>query len=138
MNDDATRSVLLVVGSRLAAEREHRPLAYELCGRVQAAGGAGALDAVVCSDLWYLNHPGLQSRPVISVGPPGDNALSARLVDRLPVATAIEGVFAVQLDLDFVDLKACLWGVDVDSTRLAVDAFAERYLDDFVRQSRAA
>ena len=42
---------------------------------------------------------------------------------------------------DFTELTACCWGVDTESTGHAVEAFAERYLDDFLEaatKTRAA
>jgi len=45
---------------------------------------------LVCSDVWYLNNDPLRSRPTISIGGPGVNALSAYLADKLPSAFAIE------------------------------------------------
>ena len=91
------------------------------------------MSVVVCSDLWYLNAGGLRGRPTISVGGPGVNALSAHLRGRIPIAFAVEDVLMVQVDLDFVDLSACCWGVDHRATVLALDAFVQRYLDQFMQ-----
>jgi len=136
MRDESGQTVLLVVGAHLRAEREHRPLAYTLRDRLAAMiGPDGPLAPLVCTDLWYLNQPPLRARPTISLGSPAENALTAYLVDKLPVATAVEGLFAVQLDLEFIDLQACIWGADEDATAAAVDVFTDRYLDDFLRES---
>lgn len=130
--------ILIVVGAHLRAEVGDRPLAYLLRRRMlewlKEDDGDGQYGGrvVVCSDVWYLNREELRSRPAISVGGPGVNAFSAFLADKLPSAFSIEGVLLVQLDLDFEDRLACVWGMDHASTVSAVDAFIERYLDDFM------
>ncbi len=133
--------MLIVTGSTPRAETADRPLAYRLRERMLALLNAAsaedpdarAVSVVVCSDLWYLNADGLRGRPTISVGGPGVNALSAHLRGRIPVAFAVEDVLMVQVDLDFVDLSACCWGADHRATVLALDAFVQRYLDQFMQ-----
>ena len=39
----------------------------------------------------------------------------------------------IQMDPEFVDLRACLWGMDHDMTAASIDVFEERYLDGFMR-----
>lgn len=95
-------------------------------------------DIVVCSDLWYLNSNELRSRPTVSIGPPGVNALAAYLGDKLPSAFTIEDVLTVQMDLDFVDLIASCWGTSCSRTTSAVEAFSERYLEEFMRRAVTA
>jgi hypothetical protein len=134
---DSDRLILIVTGAHLRAETGDRPSAYRLRNRMlRGLGRDGGEDpeapVVVCSDLWYLNRDELRSRPTISVGAPGVNALSAYLGDKLPSAFAIEGVLVVQLDPAFEDRMACCWGVDHAATSAAVDAFCERYLEDFM------
>lgn len=135
INED--RLILIVTGAHLRAEVDDRPIAYGLRRKMLDWLGSHAIagDAttvVVCSDVWYLNQDSLRSRPTVSIGGPGVNALSAYLADKLPSAFAIENVLLVQADLDFVDVAACCWGVRGDATGAAVDAFAERYLDAFM------
>ncbi|MFM9995348.1 MAG: hypothetical protein ACKVU4_06050 [Phycisphaerales bacterium] len=138
MSTSTDQLILIVVGAHLRAETGDRPLAYLLRQRMLEWLGEGEGDGqyggsvVVCSDVWYLNREELRSRPAISVGGPGVNAFSAFLADKLPSAFSIEGVLLVQLDLDFEDRLACVWGMDHASTVSAVDAFIERYLDDFM------
>lgn len=145
MQIDPDRLILIVVGAHLTAEAEDRPLAYRLRERLMewlAANAEGdhpvvehAARVLVCTDLWYLNNDALRTRPTISVGSPSVNALSAFLGDKLPSAFAIEDVLLVQFDLDLEDLIACCWGVNQSATLAAVDAFAERYLEDFMREA---
>jgi hypothetical protein len=128
-----------VTGAHLRAEATDRPTAYRLRAHFADAlarrghpHSAAAPRILVCTDLWYLNNDPLRSRPTVSVGGPGVNALSAFLADKLPSAFAIEDILMVQADLDFNDVIASCWGRDPDATAAAVDAFTERYLDDFL------
>lgn len=139
---DVERLLLIVVGAHLRAEVADRPLAYALRDRVDAwlDARAGAIDGhrpdvIVCTDIWYLNNEELRSRPTISIGGPGVNALAAYLADRLETAFVVEDVLAVQVDLDFVDPVASCWGTTHDSTRAAIDAFCDRYLDAFLEDA---
>ena len=127
--------VLVVVGSGLRAEEEDRPIAYELASRVREH--LEHLDApearpVVCSDIWFLNDESLRDTPVVSIGGPGDNALTAYLGDKIPPALAIDGSLLVQADLSFDRLQACCWGSNMKGTRAATDAFARKYLGHFL------
>ncbi|MCA9293497.1 MAG: hypothetical protein KDA20_06765 [Phycisphaerales bacterium] len=140
---DTERLLLIVTGAHLRAERSHRPLAYRLHDVIaqRFAGDdamRGALDVLVCSDLWYLNNEDLRHRPTISIGEPGVNALAAFLADRLEPAFVVDDVLSVQLDLDGVDLVASCWGTTPGATASAIDAFVERYLDAFLTRAAGA
>lgn len=93
-----------------------------------------AFDVLVVSDVWYLNNEELQALPVVSVGGPGVNALTANLGDRIPSAFVIENDLIVQVDLDFHDLRAVCWGMDHEATARSVDAFLERYLEGYLTE----
>ncbi len=138
---DTSSAILIVVGAHLRAEVTDRPLAYRLRERLlawldaeHASSPDAAPEVIVCTDLWYLNADELRSRPTISVGPPGVNALTAYLADKVPSAFAIDNVLSVQLDTDFLDLTACCWGNEQSATASAIDAFCERYLDRFMER----
>lgn len=131
--------MLIVTGVTLRAEAVDRPIAYRLRETVSdrlAALTSGsdtlAPEVVVCSDVWWLNHAELRVCPTISVGAPESSALTAYLASRLPTAFAVTPRFVVQTDLSLTDLMACCWGASGDATSAAVDAFVERYLDDFL------
>jgi hypothetical protein len=136
---DSRHLLLIVVGAHLRAEEADRPLAYQLQARVRAwqRQHKGVLNVkltpVVCSDVWYLNHPDLQRRPTISLGGPGVNGLSAYFAQQLKSARADEQQIVIQIDGDFVDLRVCIWGTDHALTRRGIDLFVERYLDGFLR-----
>jgi hypothetical protein len=145
MEIQTDRLILIVTGAHLLAEASDRPIAYGL--RRQMAEWLAEHGhredpenprLVVCSDVWYLNNDPLRSRPTISIGGPGVNALSAYLADKLPSAFSVENVMLVQADLDFVEVVALCWGMDAAATAGAVEAFAQRYLDGFMEAATKA
>lgn len=124
-------TILIVTGAHLAAEASDRPLAYylrEQIGLVRA-GEAGAL---VCSDLWYLNHAELRECATVSIGGPTVSALAAYLAPRLPSVLAVDGVYMVQMDVEGERPVASCWGSDEDGTAAAVQAFVERHMEEFL------
>lgn len=139
---DVQRLILIVTGVQLNAELGDRPLAYRVKDEMASAiarltppeAGDPPLVPVVVSDVYYLNSEPLQTRPTLSLGGPGVNALSAMLVDKLPTAVAIENVLVIQMDLDMNDARAAVWGMNHLDTVRAVELFvARKYLDLFVR-----
>ncbi len=133
------RLILIVTGAHLRAEVTDRPIAYGLRKSMTdwlAAHGQpespGHPRVLVCSDVWYLNNDPLRSRPTVSIGGPGVNALSAFLADKLPSAFAVEDVLLVQADPEFTEVIACCWGRDQRATSAAVEAFTQRYLEAFM------
>jgi hypothetical protein len=123
----------IVTGAHLAAEVGDRPWAYWLRERVEASALAARVGtAVVCTDLWYLNHDELRGRPTLCVGGPSVNALSAYLASRLPSVLSVEGVWVVLMDVEADTPQACCWGRDAAATGAAVQAFGERYLEAFL------
>ncbi len=133
------RLLLIVVGAHLSAEQDDRPLGYRLRENILRWQGVNAettlLMPVVCTDLWYLNASDLMARPTISVGRPQLNAVSAYFANRLPIALVVEESLQVQLDPEFMNLQACVWGVDASATASGVDLFEQRYLDAFMRSA---
>ena len=128
---DIDRLILIVTGAHLHAEATDRPVAYRLSRAIaEHLGSRGR--ALVCSDLWYLNHEPLRACPTVSIGGPGVNALSAFLADKLPSAFVVEGRVLVQAEPAFEEPVACCWGSDEAGTAAAVDAFIDRYLEDFL------
>lgn len=136
---EATTLLLIVVGAHLRAEIADRPLAYQIQKRIcrwveqHRHQLDVAIEPIVCSDIWYLNQPQLQLRPTISVGGPGVNALSAYYIKKLANVLSEDDRMVIQLDLDFVDLRACAWGVDHQTTVQVAQIFMHRFLDDFMR-----
>ena len=143
MDIDPQTLIVIVTGSHLTAEREDRPLAYQLEAgireRLEARFGPPVfgepwpLSPIICSDIWYLNHPELRARPTISIGHPGVNALAAYLGDKVPSAYAVKDVLVVQCDVEMNELVASCWGENASSTATAVEAFSDRYLTPFLK-----
>lgn len=137
---DRTDLLLVVVGAHLSAEKHDRATAQSLCAEAarriagDPAQHPGPLAPLTCTDVWYLNDPSLRECPVVCIGAPEVNALTAYLADKLPSAFAIDGVLTVQMDVEHGDpppLAAC-WGIDHAQTARAVDVFTERYLAGFL------
>ncbi|MBN1435735.1 MAG: hypothetical protein JW936_01555 [Sedimentisphaerales bacterium] len=128
-------SVLIVTGSNLRAEHADRPLAYQLQNSIDQL--TYELDqpakSLVISDLWYLNAKSLQNKPMISIGGPGVNAVSAYLYKYLANALVAENALVIQMDPSLKDLRACVWGANHKLTINALDIFVEKgYLRDFL------
>jgi hypothetical protein len=146
---DPDRLIFIVVGVQLKAELGDRPLGYRVEVEVRKRlaellpppepGKLPRLAPAVISDVFYLNHAEVQSRPAIAIGGPGMNMLSANLVEQLPTAMAIENVLVIQMDLELADLRCAVWGMDHLATVRAVETFIVKgYLDAFVNGVVAA
>lgn len=135
-DDDLTENGLLIVtGSALRAEEADRPLAYKLKTSIEKQFNKQqrAHTVIVLSDLWYLNSEALHRLPVVSVGGPGVNALSAHLYHRLPNALVIDNTLVIQMDLELQELRAAIWGIDNQATIDALDIFINKgYLQRFL------
>ncbi|MDX9910424.1 MAG: hypothetical protein RBS39_01195 [Phycisphaerales bacterium] len=131
---EITPSLLVVAGASLRAESEDRVIAQAVrdAANSRLSDRSQRPDALVCSDVWYLSHDVLHELPTISVGPPENNALTARLADSLPAAFAIDGRMLVQFDARGGDPRACVWGDTPHGTASAADVFVERFLDQFL------
>lgn len=136
--------MLIVTGAHLRAEASDRPLAYELAELMRpvieslAESGEGPPRPLVCSDLWYLNTTDLHRCPVVSVGSPGVNALTAYLTERLPALFTVDHSYTVQMDLEAAAPVASCWGTDEESTASAVRVFIDKYMDEFLRSALRA
>jgi hypothetical protein len=134
MGDYPPGLILIVTGSTLRAEHMDRPLAYYLQCQIEELGsGHDERMALVLSDRYYLSHPDLHELPLISVGGPGVNRVTQKLLKKLLAVLAVEGKFFIQMDPEEEDLRASVWGMDNTQTRIAVATFAERYLPGFVK-----
>ena len=140
---DTDRLILIVTGVHLTAELGDRPLAYQIEKAMKqrlteklgtpTAGSLPRLAPAVISDVYYLNNEEIQQRPVISIGGPGVNSLSAMLANELPVTVASENTLIVQMDLEMNDPRCAVWGMNHVDTVRAVDLFLTKgYLNTFV------
>lgn len=141
---DVDRLLPIVTGVQLKAELGDRPLAYRIESELRrilrdllgepSENEPPALAPIVVSDIYYLNSDDLQQRPAIAVGGPGMNMLTANLVEKIPTVIAIENVLVVQMDLEFDDLRCCVWGMDHLSTVRAVETFLVKgYLEAWTK-----
>lgn len=127
--------LLIVTGSRLRAEQADRPLAYRLKSAIESRFRHQEMDpeVVVLNDLWYLAADALHAIPVISIGGPGVNALSAYLYRKLPKVMVVDNQLLIQMDLHLADLRATVWGVNHKTTAQALELFQSRgYLEQFL------
>lgn len=125
--------VLVVVGAHARAEVDDRPTAYRLAESLRTGGAAGVL---VLTDLWYLNHDELRTRPTVSVGSPEVNALTAYFGDKVPSVAARAGEWVVQFEEGGPSL-ACCWGAGARRTDHAVEVFEREWLGRFMALVRA-
>ena len=130
--------VVIVVGAHPRAEEADRPLAYRIVEEIEQWKARHEprltveIEPTVCTDLWYLNDEDRRRLPTICIGGPGVNALSAYLAQHLSDQNKQADVL-LQVDPDFTDLQACIWGGDHDLTAHGVQLFVERYLDGYLR-----
>ena len=126
--------MLVATGVTLRAEDKDRPLAYHLADEIRQRVPDDSLwQPLVVSDVLYLNDKRLQQCPVISVGGPGLNQLSAMLFQELPSVLTIDNTLVIQLDLESKDLRCSLWGMDHEQTVEALELFLKRgYLDRYL------
>ena len=134
---DIDRLLLVVVGAHLKAEAADRPIAYRLQRVLDERLAALAemperVVPLVCSDVWYLNNDELHGRPLICIGGPGVNALSAYLYPRLASALQVDQQLVVQMDPEMADLRVNVWGMSHGETAAAVDLFEQKYLDAYL------
>ena len=135
------RLLLIVTGSTLRAEEMDRPLAYYLKQRIEqslseaAEAGRGGLEdyvvRVVADFRWMHDEP-LQSLPTVSLGGPGVNALAHRWLEEVPVSLAYSERYFIQMDPDLTEIRASVWGMDNDTTQIAVSVFLDRFLPRFL------
>ncbi len=137
MSNTPDRLLLVVVGAPLEAERIDRPLALQLSATITAIQNdlevSDPYEIITCTDVWFLNDAGLLSHPVISIGRPQSNAATAFLAGRLPTALIVDHAYRIHFDTYGVEQQACIWGTNAVTTRAAVDAFHQRYLNCFLR-----
>ena len=131
--------ILVVAGVSLRAEEMDRPLAYRLADEIrERLGPDPAYSVLVVSDVLYLNDEALAACPIISIGGPGVNNLSAVLFRELSSVLVVDNVLIIQMDVKLADLRCCLWGVDHERTVEALEIFLKRgHLDHFLQGATA-
>ena len=141
------RLLLIVTGSTLRAEEMDRPLGYYLKQRIEQTlfeaptkGCQGLEDycvRVVADFRWIHDEP-LQSLPTISLGGPGVNALSHRWLEEIPFSLDYSERYFIQMDPDLAEPRASIWGMDNNTTQIAVSVFVDRFLTPFLERCAAS
>lgn len=134
-DNELEQLILIVTGASIRAEQMDRPLAYRTGRRIaKILGPESTWQSLVISDALYLNQARLQQLPVISIGGPGVNGLSALLYRQLPSVLTIDDALIIQMDATGEDPRCCLWGMDHDQTVQALNLFFKlQYLERFIR-----
>jgi len=128
-------NLFIVTGSDLRAEMNDRPLAYQLKSMIEGQFKQRLWNPsiIVLGDLWYLHSEPLHKYPMISIGSPRVNAVSANLLKKLPTVLDVEQKLMIQMDLLWHDLRAIIWGSNRQFTLDALQIFTSRnYLDQFL------
>jgi hypothetical protein len=139
------RLLLIVTGSTLRAEEMDRPLGYYLKQQIEevlethgdSAGTKPVRDlsdyrVQVIADFRWMHDDFLQSRPTISLGGPGVNALTHRWLEEVPISLAYNERYFIQMDPDLGDPRVSIWGMDNPTTQIAVSVFLDRFLAQFL------
>jgi hypothetical protein len=141
------RLLLIVTGSTLRAEEMDRPLGYYLKQRIEEAlsghskqagskhgGDLSDYQVRVVADFRWMHDDFLQSRPTISLGGPGVNALTHRWLEEVPISLAYNERYFIQMDPDLSDPRVSIWGMDNPTTQIAVSVFLDRFLARFLER----
>jgi hypothetical protein len=141
------RLLLIVTGSTLRAEEMDRPLGYYLKQRIEQTlfkelttayrGLEDYLVRVVADFRWIHDEP-LQSLPTISLGGPGVNALSHRWLEEIPFSLDYGERYFIQMDPNLAEPRASIWGMDNNTTQIAVSVFVDRFLPPFLERCAAS
>ena len=135
---DGLNAVIVVVGAHPRAEQADRSLAYRLRSEIELWKErhedllSTSIEVLVITDLWYMNDDKLRTLPTICIGGPGVNALSAYLAQHLSEENQ-EADIIMQVDEEFTDLRAVVWGKDHEKTVHGVELFMDKFLDGYLR-----
>jgi hypothetical protein len=141
------RLLLIVTGSTLRAEEMDRPLGYYLKQRIEqilvktpTKGRQGLEDYLVrvVADFRWIHDRPLQNLPTISLGGPGVNALSHRWLEEIPFSLDYSERYFIQMDPDLAEARASIWGMDNNTTQIAVSVFVDRFLPPFLQRCAAS
>ncbi len=139
---DAERAIVVVVGAHPRAEITDRPWANLLVRRMRSILVSRGLEMdrggpipVVITDVWFLNDDVLRRQPTVAIGDPAVNAASAFFANRLPCAHAIENACQLLLDPELLEPRACMWGIDDESLKLAMQRFDAKWIEPFLDAS---
>jgi len=129
--------IAVVVGAHPQAEIADRPWAGRTARAMRAilrsrGHDLGGPMPLVVTDVWYLNDDRLRLQPTVAIGDPAVNAASAMFAGKFPCAFVIENSCQLLLDPELLDPRACLWGVNDESTGIVVERFEQKWLEEFL------
>ena len=142
-NRSSLRLLLIVTGSTLRAEEMDRPLGYYLKQRIEqmlvealTKGRDGLEDYLVrvVADFRWIHDEPLQSLPTISLGGPGVNALSHRWLEEIPFSLDYGERYFIQMNPNLAEPRASIWGMDNNTTQIAVSVFVDQFLPPFLER----
>ncbi|MGQ9630044.1 MAG: hypothetical protein ACUVXI_06965 [bacterium] len=127
-------TIFIVVGSGIVPEEKDRPLAYNLRDEINRRGeGDSMRRGIVISDLFYAQNKILYSFPTIAIGGPGVNLITLQYLQRVPVAHVVENTYFIQYDAELNETHVLLWGMNQETTEMALKKFIGDYLEDYLR-----
>lgn len=131
---DSEETVVIVVASDLEAGHPDQLSAARLKAEIDSRGrGWPYRRAVVVDDEQWFETEMFHAAPVIAIGGPGANGVSARLAGELPAVWTDGDRVVIQAELTEGRRRASLWGSDRHATTEAVEAFIARgWLDEFL------
>lgn len=121
---DRRKTVLLVVGSQIIAQIHDGTAAAGLREEINRRGRKENLEfACVVTDTSLLLERDFMEFPMISIGGPASNKLTAALADQLAIEPGGPQVIKVQHSMSSGDRRVALWGGLAGETTQAVDFF---------------
>mgnify|MGYP000354155319 CR=1 FL=1 len=121
-------TVFIVVGTWGGCELFDRTIAYRMAQELDDRG----TKAMVITDCYWLSvkdQPGYADTPVIAVGGPGVNALSAGIAQEIRQHSNAIGMIEHERRL-----TGFVWGGSAGKTLNAGKMFIDSYLDDFLQK----
>lgn len=130
---DRRASVLVVVGHRIRPQLSDAGPAVELRDAINRRGDPKRLrQAFIVTDAGLLEEPKYMECPLISVGGPDSNKVTASITDELPDDDASTEDVRIQHGVSETRAQAALWGAATKGTAEAVRRFIESgRLDEF-------
>jgi hypothetical protein len=127
-------SVIIVVGTNVAAELLDRPVAEQLRDRIDSEGGIFPFrrGVILTDQAWYAEQAFLAANPVIAVGGPNSNKLSDEFKKWAPPKQSGEGTYLISTSKKLTGFfrrnqrglpQVGLWGDTGSAVGEAVDSY---------------
>jgi hypothetical protein len=131
---DGEETIVIVIASELEPGHPDRLSADRLKAEIDSRGrGWSYRRAVVIDDEQWFETPMFHGAPVIAIGGPGANGVSAKMAGELPAVWTDADRVVIQAELAEGQRRVALWGNDRHATTEAVHTFITRgWLDEFL------